>query len=545
MEKNLGIPKSRFFNPEVLGQIRVGESYYISPSLCLYTDVNRKTLWLDLNLDFKKLSKKNSGMYNFMITRSKVGFLDDFKYMDLTLKFLNEILENFPTADEQGNPAPNYGILEKLNMISSNAKDNLTETQKNIINDLIIFLSNLRTLPLNKLLGENNYTLLLGELSPDEELANRVVTENIVFEKKDSTNLPKYFEDVIIDQKVKNSIYTALGIPSILSGDKPRTGGGILIDWGGTGKSMMKASLIAFFLSIGAEVKEKDQGDITSYVNAGPQLIKTWYRGGKMEGTDGEEEIDLVKAARKNKTPSILIIDEAEDFIREPAGNEKSPLGNVTGTLKRFIQDVEKGGVTGYVITLLIANIDKDDIHGPLRQGAERLKAIHIGPPKQDELWNKIFKFGFKNLKFENNFIDDNLFAELLIEFNAFVSHEKFSVSPRRFMGFCSDYYYNFGKNDSVASSDEEFFKKSKSLGTEKTWDIKFYDFVNHFIENVLKENLKDDSEKNSDKTIFSRFDDYLKKINMDHIFLSSAQLATQRVLNQGVFSLFDLMNEI
>ena len=108
---------------------------------------------------------------------------------------------------------------------------------------------------------------------------------------------------------------------------------------------MIKKSLKEFWENeLEGEVKERSSGDISSFVNAAFQSIQAWYLGiiPEVEKVSGvkDKEINLVEEAKKNKVPSLMIIDEAEDFIldrKDKKGSEKQGHAGALNALKRFI----------------------------------------------------------------------------------------------------------------------------------------------------------------------------------------------------------------
>ncbi len=525
-------PVKFWLNPSRVGELQNGKFLFVSIN-SIFSDNDKRTIWIDLeNPNFSLKIPRAAFIYG--IKRKSVGESSDFQFLPNTFtgdymtsnKALN-ILSDSSFWDHFSNERQNFDympISEKVNFIfrllkqigqaKSKGQDiplpddimkklELSELDLKMLENIKIFIEQLPKKPIQDLLMNGRYSLILGNLTIDESMENKVATEEdiIVKPKITSSDVASLFDGVILDMEIKEKIYSGLSLPDILNGKKPKTGGVILIDHGGTGKSLIKKQIIKLFKKMGAETKEKSQGDITSYVNAGPQVIKKWYRGGSSSEVTGREEVDLVAIAKKKGIPSLLVIDESEEFIRERKDSRHDPV-NALNTLKKYIQDAEKGGVTGYVLTLLIANIDAEEIHAPLQQGAERLTLVYLGPPNSIRIWNDVIKYIVEEnkLDFEKNF-NSEILAKILFEFQKNVSHERYAITPRKLGAYCSEYYTKHTETGSKVADDFSYFEKiMKKNENSKVWRIDFRQFLNHIIEELLSEELSKDPQMRYNK---------------------------------------------
>jgi hypothetical protein len=526
-------PNPNWLPARLIGKIQENKFFYVALS-CIYTDINKRTVWIDL--ESKSFSFKQFGIFKYVLKRVNGGTSKDFSFLPITftgngmsslkiLRLFDDIIfwaEIKKLTQSRDNLELN-SIRSKMNLIF-NIMSNIAQKKKegnepqleefikdalNLTQDDLLLIQNFTKfvdlLPkknMQDLLLNSRYSLLNGQLTLKEDMSNKVISEVVscnVPEGFDINKLKSYFADVKLSDEIFEKVLIGMGIDRILRGQKPKTGGIILIDHGGTGKSLLKKALIELFESFhykgkSSVVKEKEKGDITSYDNSGPQTIKKWYRGGPTDEVTGEAEEDLVAVAKSSGLPSLLVIDEAAEFIREKTGGK----GDVDA-LKKYIQDSGKGGVTGYVLTLLIANIDEKNIHAPLGQGSERLTIIEVGTPRDIDSWlnviNNVF-FEQNKLKFKDN-LDQKKLAELLLLHKASVSHEIYEISPRNLNGFSSEYYLKYSEN--LVSGDNKLNAFQKMMPRKEKasnlWEIDFNDFLKHIISDLLlSEAIKDDS---------------------------------------------------
>jgi hypothetical protein len=530
-------PNPNWLPARLIGKIQENKFFYVALS-CIYTDINKRTVWIDL--ESKSFSFKQFGIFKYVLKRVNGGTSKDFSFLPIaftgngmsSLKILRlfdditfwaeikkrtEIKENLELSSIRSKMNLIFNIISQIAQQKKEGNEpqleefikdglNLTQDDLLLIQNFTKFVDLLPKKNMQDLLSNSRYSLLNGQLTLKEDMSNKVISEvdscNVP-EGFDINKLKSYFADVKLSDEIFEKVLIGMGIDRILRGEKPKTGGIILIDHGGTGKSLLKKSLIELFESFhyrgkSSVVKEKEKGDITSYVNSGPQIIKKWYRGGPTEEVTGEAEEDLVAVAKNSGLPSLLVIDEAEEFIREKTHGERDPL-NALETLKRYIQDSSKGGVTGYVLTLLIANIDEKNIHAPLGQGSERLTIIEVGTPRDIDSWlnviNNVF-FEQNNLKFKDN-LDLKKLAKLLLLHKHNVSHEIYEISPRNLNSFSSDYYLKYSENLVTGNNKLNAFQKMMPRKEEVSnlWEIDFNDFLKHIISDLLlSEAIKDDT---------------------------------------------------
>ena len=572
-----------WLTPKVVGELQKNKFLFVSLN-SIYTDEDKRTIWLDLESNNFNLNTAK-GSFIYAVIRKDVGTARDFSFLPLSfsqnslvssksinllndedfwnvftnpeknfvyepisekINFIQEILHNIKAAKDQNKKIPlSEEILKKLE---------LNEDEINILLKIKDEIKKINKKHINELLYEKRYSLLIGELTLEEEILNKVATEEDNIKKPSITfeEVAKYFEDVIIDDKIKQEVYLGMSLPEIIAGKKPKSGGVILIDRGGTGKSLLKSRFIELFKRMKAEVKEKSQGDITSYVNSGPQVIKKWYRGGPTDQVTGHEEVDLVGAAKKNGIPSLLVIDEAEEFIRENKNSSQRDSVNALNTLKKYIQDAEKGGVTGYVITLLIANMNEKEIHEPLKQGAERLKPIYLGPPSSIEIWEKVIK----NVVIEKNKLEfkENqnlkLLAELLLKHNNTVSDEGFVITPRELSAYSSEYYSKHTTEGEIIPGDKAFFKRMFAISNKQDkWKIDFNIFLKDIILEILTDKLNKDTASKSKKEDLIK--EYFQLIsvarsdeeNKSHLLIEGGKLSEEEKLIIDVETAFEFIS--
>ncbi len=515
-------PVGVFRTPRLVGNMRIGKPYYVSPAL-LCTDSNLRTLWLNINS--KYFEDKPSLSKNFCITRIEEGTEQDFTFNTIpyflrdsetgqeyvkyfSIKNLKNLFDIFygggginDGGDDIDKLIRHLTIPKKIEILTSIKKTlingNEQELQelsqgypgylidavdkrmnKDDINTLEYFgkyiLKYVKKETMDSVLINEDYTKILGDLTSSEELKNVCISENITFKRHEEADIIRLmdecFDHIIMSPDVKKAFYRAMNLQSIISGKKAERGGAILIDYGGTGKSMLKKGIIKFAEKLNATVKEKGQGDITSYVNAGPQVIQKWYRGSKSndEITGGNKEEDLLQNARKNRVLSFLIVDEAENLIKKESNNGGNTRNlDTINTWKKFIQEHEKGGVTGYVTTLLIANMERDEIDGPLSQGGERLEAIRIGQPNDEQTWLRLLEMyvSKSNLTFSGH-NDLSILARLLLHYkNNIAFSEEFCPSQRTIEFFIKSYLSTHISN--IVSNNRQGNNQNLSLSQE------------------------------------------------------------------------------
>lgn len=523
---------------EYLYQMKEGTAYVSINSVVMSND--NRTLWL--NVSTRNFSFKQSAFYPIQIKRKSVGLNDDFTlisvpesmYSSLTKSyeytqrringfieldnegfFLDIIYRNFgERSDEEYARTTLFRKIQILfqimkakieseketeNIIESNFSIDFQILLKKITsNDLdnlkffIDFINNglkegtLKQSSIHDLLENDNYVLICGDLVGDEDLMYNSITQITSFKEHDTSKIEqlysRFFGNIIIDESIKSTFETCMGIDSISAGLKPQYGGVILIDTGGTGKSLLKNALNNFATELGACVKERGEGDVTSYKNAGPQLVKRWYRGSKVKDhISSKVEEDLVKEAIKRRVPSFLIIDEAQRLIeKERPGSDNI---NAINSWKKYIQEMNKGGVTGLVVTLLIANSDKENIDKPLQQGGERLTLVKLGQPREKSIWIRLLNLYFKDNKINHSETKFEILSELLLFHLSVVTTEEFALSPREVEAICKK---SIGGG---VDQNKSFIERVKSLKSSenKTKEIDFKQVLNDVKKELVK----------------------------------------------------------
>lgn len=557
-------PVKRWQTPKIIGTMRKFKPFYIGRN-SLVIDKESKSVWINLKSSNFRFKKKKTLPY--VIRRIDEGTNNDFEFWiyNFTNNLKCEVLElisdysfwSFFNQEGNGDVKSIEDKIEMLKNLFMNYQQSLqtgqstnlpkhilknlkfTQEDLKVLDDVEEFIDNLPKVEIGELISSENYSLLFGELSVEETISNVVATEMDNIKKPTLTEdkVAKNFEKIVLADDVKRSIYAGVGMADILIGKRPKTGGVILIDHGGTGKSMMKAALKKLFRDMAGDensVKEKSQGDISSYVNAGPQVIKKWYRGGPKSQVTGGAEVDLVAQAKKVGVPSLMVIDEAEEFIRDRKNSKGYDPVNALNILKKYIQDVSKGGVTGYVVTVLIANMDPDEIHNPLKQGAERLNVVYLGFPKTRELWLEIFEIAFKKINFLGVNFSPEILADLVLYHNKIVSHDEFGISPRRMIAYVDDFLaIHSGDIKDNSKGDLNFFRNlMKGKSNNSNDKINFKDFVNCFIKDVLSEKLLADNSISNKDEVKANYGSYLRYFDGEEKISIDERIENQKKAN-------------
>lgn len=559
--------------PEYIGELRKG-LYYINLSESIFIDEDLRTIWV--RLSSIAFSKNSSDYFNIPIERIDTGTPNDFRlisfpkvdyyknkkyYSQISIGNLKKLFSFFDFGNVEQNNNQDESIeqeIKKHNFIFlteqleaiksvdetqqqlpkkySDFKKKITKDELNIAFDFINLIKSksIRKAPINDLITNEDYSLIMGNLSPVEELNYLCGTEVLDFkkheEKKVLESFDKHFAKIKINNALKNEFFNRVGMEKLIRGEKLEYGGIVLLDFGGTGKSLLKEALRNFIKDMGGAFVEKDVGDISSYMNSGPQTIQRWYRGSKViDYISTVKELDLVAEARKNKVPSYLVIDEAEDLIEDENKKSfgKSSL-NTINSLKKFIQHVNKGGVVGYVGTILIANMTPENVDQTLLQGGERLKGLWLGQPNINleykidensaiEQWVEIIEYiiSESNLKFEKNTYKPKCLAKLLFYNLRFIDEllrnnsqnynkyecERFGISPRMFGDFVNTYYDRFSNNivdsNNFRDTIKNIFHNSSSTSSIDGDIINFGVFLSNIINSLLLPKIRDHFNEN------------------------------------------------
>jgi hypothetical protein len=496
--------KSNKFRPDFIGETRTG-TYYVAPYESLKADYNLTTIWLDLETKKGHFYKKAISAYNCPVIRVSLGKKDDFTlYINRKFKPLFEIFKNISPT-----PIPIPQMIEIilnpqiLGEKQQQLVEDITHLTKNLTQedrkDLIKFhkfVQNLKTTDITKLLNESKYTLIFGNLSSDDKFNNNVATQTEIELKQQNLTLKdieEVFGGIILDDKIFTQVFTSLGLQDICSKPPkpPKTGGAIFIDMGGTGKTLMKDALKKLWINkLGGECIEKNGIAEFSKAENYAALIGSWYHGyeGKEEGYDKK---GLVKAANENKVPSLLIIDEADRFIRDSkSGYQDQAAELIIIELKRHLNK----STQSKVLTIFIANVDEKDLNPQLKQGGTRLTSVYFGPPKNQKDWIELIDMYIREskLQFENRTSQyDKLLANLILEHNKNMPHEKYMIVPRKFgPNFCNRYLNNYSKDDTKenthkGSKPERLFSILHKKETKEII-IQYEDFLKHFIDDYL-----------------------------------------------------------
>ena len=414
-----------------------------------------------------------------------------------------DILERIFNYDGSNGPLPKQ---------YSKAKEKLNSSLVEELKLFLKFIQSLHKVPLKELLEDKSKSLLFGSLSLKDELDNAVATLSVEFKKIDDDTVKRVFNDTfsnlcLLDEQY-SAIFSAIGFREWSLGKVSKRGGAIFVDYGGTGKSLSKSSiknfatLLAKSVETKCEIKEVTSGEISSYVNSGPQTVQRWYLGSKVSDVISGKQSNLVEKARENRFPSFLIVDEAKDLIKDESQRKIGESSKETvESFKRFIQDLEKGGVTGFVITILIANMRPEEIDGPLSQGGERLKPIWFGHPQKPELWSAVAKYHITNnnldfgLKLEELPLENigkvllkqqEYLRTILLNLDSHKEHleEAGGISQREFAELTSEF-----KNRSSDSRDSVIgFDILKFRNTEEIKKVFFFaQFLEFLIEKAIE----------------------------------------------------------
>jgi hypothetical protein len=501
--------ESNKYFPNFIGEVRLG-NYYVSPFVSIKVDSNLRSIWLDLETPKKSFSKKVLGGFNFSIMRKSLGGSNDFIF-NFKKEYLN--LFNIFTGSKLSIPNIINFILnpiqlgekhEELSNRIAELTSHFSDDDKSYLVNFSNLISSFPKESMNKLLHENKYSLVFGELDESELYENNVITQKRVDLKTQSITpeiLEKYFGNIVLSKKTLNEVFVSLGIGDIISNPPklPTVGGSIFIDMGGTGKSMMKSALTKFWtMELGGEVVEKDgiaefSGD-TNYAT----LIRSWYYGSKNDENPKYDKDGLFNIALKNKVPSLLIIDEAERFIRTSRdGYSDGAADSIVTEFKKYLTGRDKGGVQGHVLTLFIANVERSHLNPQLAQGGERLSVVHFGPPTTQVDWLKLINmyFNSNNLFFSDR--DDKkdiLLANLILKHNSYMSSEEFMIPPRKFgSSFCGTYKKKYLTKEKKISDDNIFHSLYHGIvdNEESYSKIKYENFFKFIIDDLLMVEVK------------------------------------------------------
>jgi len=335
------------------------------------------------------------------------------------------------------------------------------------------------------------------------------------------SEIMKIFDKVIIEKSKKERILDAIGIQNILQGKRVTKGGVILVDYGGTGKSEFMKLAEEVWNLMGAESKRDSASSIGSYQNEAAKKIQEFYFGGETYGFQS----NLVESAVKNQIPSLLIVDETEDLIRDTnkTGVNSSYKG-ATASFKNACQALEKGGAGGLVVTILAANIDPEDIESALGSGGERLTVVYLGLPKINEWIEMINNFiHLTNLKLvESSFTNENkkIIAYLLYMYNKDLEGKNSSFTPRQFWSFCNNYYGEFSE-----SGHEGIIERIRDgdYSNIKPWEINFKDFFNNLLY-LIQAKFEQDENPNLLKEKVNNFLKEIKEKNIDDLIKNTNQ---------------------
>lgn len=490
--------------PDFLGECRLG-TYYVSAFHSLRTDNDYKTIWLDLETKKGFFTYSSESDYKFPIIRKSLGKKEDFGLF-LNNKFLP--LFNLFQANSIPIPVIVDFILnpEKLGQENQYLISQILELRKNFSDEdkkellkFSQFVQNLRKEPLPKLLDDKKYSLLFGNLNFQERIDNKVLTEkNPELKRINITedDIHECFGNIILSDSIFNNVFSALGLKDIFADPPqlPKSGGAIFIDMGGTGKSLMKAGLKAFWKKIGGECIEKNGiaefGHDTNYA----RLIGSWYFGYDEKGYD---KVGLFNLAVKNKVPSLLIIDEADRFVKSSNNEYKDESADLIITeFKKYLNERDKGGVFGYVITLFIANVAWEDLNPQLRQGDSRLTPVYFGPPNDENEWLDLIDIYFNECNFqfkERSKKDDSILANLILIHNKCMNNEIYKIPPRKFSDFCKKYLSKYYKEERKREGETRVKKIFASLFSKNNVNmvINYKNFLEHFIDDLLLNEVK------------------------------------------------------
>ncbi|MCH8519344.1 MAG: hypothetical protein LAT82_01170 [Nanoarchaeota archaeon] len=541
MNSNYNATTGILSKPTQIGNLKLKQTYFIEPNHpTLFVDDALMGIWI--NLDSTQFSNKQSIGFPISIQRINNGDKKDFKLLSfpsykITSEgklpvqiFLDDVYEIFNTAfplgarenegeenqtDKELDLEQKIDILHKIfefdtskGRIPKNyleAKDKLSSSVLEKMRLFLKFIKNLRKAPLKELLTDKTKSIIFGTLSMKDELENQVATMNVQYKKIDDNSCQRVFDEAFKSLYLSDSqlhdIFDAIGFKYWSNGNIPLTGGAIFVDYGGTGKSLSKSAIRSFTKGLAksvktdCEIKEVTSGEISSYVNSGPQTVQRWYLGSKISDHISSKQPNLVEKARINQFPSFLIVDEAQDLIKS---SDLRRIGESDpGTIepfKRFIQDVNKGGVTGFVITILIANMRPEQIDNPLSQGGERLKTIWFGHPKTVEAWSAValFQFEDKKLKFnlEYNQLPLKNIGKILLKQQEFLKNsfqirefeeEKGGVSQRIFGDIVAE-FKSRNSNENITSFSINQFRHTEDI--DKIFD--FISFLEFLIEKAI-----------------------------------------------------------
>lgn len=500
----------------------------------IFYDILNVSKFIELDRDgfFFQFIQENSGA-DVDLEYAKLTLMTKMSYIYQFFNQLNEKKSSNPARIEFGINASIIRSVEKFN-----------DTDINSLEEFYNFLENWKITRKNTrdLLDNPNMVLIAGDLIGDEYLHYNPMTRNKSFVEQDLNELKvkfdEYFKDLIIDPNTKNSFFNSINLVEILNGEIPPQGGAILIDSGGTGKSLLVSRMEQFLSHLktrskkkGALVKRRGEGDITSYVNAGPQLIQRWYTGSKVKDviSNRSDEYNLVQEAVDRGVPSFLIIDEAQKLIEKEDNSSGGDRINAINSWKKFIQDRNKGGVTGFVITILIANTTRDKINGPLSQSGERLTVIEIGHPKNKTLWIDLLKLYFKNIQVEEKEKKLEIFAQLLLYHLSVVKLETNSPSPREVESMCKNFLNPNSSLDPFAQAAE-----ARKGNREQSID-NFHNFL-EFIKSKLIEKLNSgENIKNGESlnSVISNYEAIISKLENINQEETRSSTSTEEIIKE------------
>ncbi|MFW6285617.1 MAG: ATP-binding protein [Nanoarchaeota archaeon] len=496
--------ESNKFFPKIIGETRIG-TYYVAPIFSLRTDNEMTTIWLDLETKKDYFKKKPLSAYNSPVIRKSLGAKDDFiLYTNHKLKTLFDM---FKTITDNPIPIPNmieiilnpeklgeeqHQLIEYITQFTQN----FTQQDKKDLLKLNQLISNLKKTNISRLLNESKYTLILGNLTPDNQYINKVATQTQIELKQQyitQNDIKEVFNKIILDDSIFKQVFTSLGLQNICATppQPPQTGGAIFVDMGGTGKTLMKDALMDFWKKLGGECLEKNGIAEFSKTENYAGLIGSWYYGyeGKAQGYDKK---GLIKAANENKVPSLLIIDEADRFIAKESEDKAAEL--IITELKRHLNK----STQGKVLTLFIANVDEKDINPQLKQGGTRLTLVYFGPPKNQQDWVELISMYIEEskLQFEDrNSHYDTLLAKLILFHNSNMPSEKYMIVPRKFgPNFCKRYINNYFSDKKTVTNKSNKWQIIHSMlhtNQDKDVKVKYNDFIKNFIDDYLLKEIK------------------------------------------------------
>lgn len=547
-----------------IGSIQERSTYYIDITNSLRVDENFRTLWIDL--DSQRLSKDYTLVNSVPIFRKDSGSKEDFLlkgipefYKDKegktlmrwhSFKELHELFEIFILGGEKrvfSREEENleifvkgFSLLDRIDYLRNFANSeeqipikSLEKARKIIQKNKEGFLTilqyfedfiqkNVKKESIDTLIEQGNYSLVFGELSPDEYMENISFTLQSSFRELDPQRVEdllfRTLDGIAISNRGIDEIIEGLGLARWPVGLAPKKGGCLFHDYGGTGKSLFVERFKEFVKRLGPEfnlnseeipyVEEVSTSEISSYSNAGPQIVKRWFMGydGQPDHISGKKP-DLVKISRERRMPSFLIIDEAKDLIlADSARGHNDTNLNTSTSIKRFVQDIKKGGVVGNVIVIMIANMTIDQVDSPIIQRGERLTPVWFGHPRSIEHWNNVIEYHIndKNLNFRQNSVSLEHLSRLLIRNLELIraqmnnppnnAEEINAVDQRSFGDHMGSFAGNLNVRNSNASGWRSLAAKAifnRDNQNQTRVQLNFRDLMVDVIENLLLFNVR------------------------------------------------------